>query len=499
MAGSYLENDIRGLLGDPGERRGADFHKDVALEGAGSALTEGAVGLIGKGLSKASDFVMGIRGSPKPNAAEIADAAKRLGTTATPGLLSDSPTIQGLESSLSQSPTYAGRQTNKELGSVLNTMQDQAKNVLGGNTGKYASGNEARGLLQDELEQRLAEPKKFYESYNNEVTPFVSSTELQKKAVARNIRELDIANAVQGAPEQQFVNRIADSVENAKDLTQLRAIKKYVGNSMSEAERTGNANLYQTSSAIYGKLAKLEQRTLNRSAVETLGSEAKGTTLAKNMITDLKGANKAYREIMLDVKDIAKGANMGRVPTVGVFQRKLGDVASLPSEKIVDKLFSTDNVDQMTLMANKFPDTFESLRKGKLAQMWQKSLDPHGEVSTAKLLSQVRQMSPESRFLLFGDSAQIVNDLELVHNSMYPKMGPSGTPQGTIFNNFNLLDPGHWADEVKDFGQRQLVGNPDLAARLHKATTIPGKMLSKPGVGQIPRGLIRVLGGDDNE
>ncbi len=64
-----------------------------------------------------------------------------------------------------------------------------------------------------------------------------------------------------------------------------------------------------------------------------------------------------------------------------------------------------------------------------------KPIDPHNSpVDPTKLISQINKLTPEVQSVLFGDKVQKVNDMRTVLGSFPNKIGPSGTPEGSMFS-----------------------------------------------------------------
>lgn len=492
-AGKYIEDAIRTqLLEQKGEE---NLHTKALQEAAGSVVGEGVGGLLAKGLGGAGKYLSEYLGSAKPNAGAITQAAKKIGAPTTPGLLSDSELVQGIESSLIQSPTLAGKALGKKTKGIDKAMNEASELVLqkGAKEGiplsQYETGLEAQGLLKSEIDEKLAPAREFYKSYSSEVTPFVSSSAKSKTAVARNIRNLDLANAIKGSPEQGFANQIADSIESSNNLDQVRKIKTYVGNVISEAERSGNGNMVATAGEIYGKLQRLEQRSLTRGTIEAMASEKKGAKVATQIIGDLKKANSAYRTIMTDLKDLSKEAGLGKVRGPDLFTKQM---QSMPPEQMANKFFNVKNFRQIKDLKEKFPKTYEALERAQLANIWKSSLDAKGNISTNKMLNKVRSLGPEVRTQLFGND-DVLTSLEIMNAAKYPKMGPSGTPQGIEYMNANILNPLTWVNEVVRAGQSAVIQNPGITKTVGKSLSSAADVASSVVAPQLTKGALQGL------
>lgn len=493
--GKALENYIEAnFMGQPKTRDEiwVDPLKEGALsgvaEGTGQVLVKG-VGLLGKAASK---FVQ----PAKESAPEILAAGERLGVKPTRGMLTSNPAVQNLESSLSQSPTYAGRQTSEPIDAIQKKLSSNAQEILKPGTVKglgteslssYQTGAEASSGIVSKAAERVAPAQMVYQDLE-QYAPHIDIKEGSKKAIANNIRNHPMATAVKGSPASQMANQIADSVDGLQSLDQLRTLKSYVGKSMDAAQGKPEYGVLADS---YGKLSKLEQTSITRSAVESARTTGEGQKLASEMVSNIKGANKVYSQAMTEFKQAASDWKLGKFGGPQGFAKK---VESIPNEKLADKIFDPENYDSLVRMQKQFPDSFEALRKGKLADLWDKAKSGD-KVDPTKLVKLANQLTPEAKNLIFGkETTQTLKDMETMITNFPKKVGASDTPRGMEWGSHELLNPASWPNELSRMSQKFRLENPQLGQKLQKASGI----MKKTGFMQpVGRGLLLPLRQDD--
>lgn len=496
--GKALENFLEAqLFNDP--KTVKQLYTDPVVEGAWGAAGEGlgqaaAAGLqtVGKGIGKVYQGAKGLlentpglggitkavtgrfKEMPKPNIEAIQDSASRLNIKPTQGMLTNNSLRQGMESSLSQSPTAAGRVVNEEYNQVFKGLKEGADTVLKGgqeNIDLVTAGQGARGGIVSTLENRAAPAIKIYDQLAGDAKLIAVDPKITAR-VAKNIRGLDYAQIL-GSEDAGIAENMAKNLENTKDLASLRRLKSYLGAQLNTAQ----GSTRHTIGEIYDKLVKMEKSTIMRETVKASQNLKEGDEIAKAMISDLKKANAIYKGVSQDAKLLAQEMGVGKVRNYSDFTTKL---KVMPDEKLAEKFWQAKNARGMTFFQQNFPEAFEYVRKAKMADLYTKSVTK-GEVSLPKLLNNAERMTPQARKMLLGPDADgVIKDLKTVYNSMPAKMGPSGTPQGQEFRDFEVLSPSAWFNEARRGLQLWILRNPEKASKFKIQGLIPPTVKALP-------------------
>lgn len=457
---TILEGDPNGLGARMSEGAG-----NYALEKTGSPVIAAGVKTVGDlaplwmgaaggkiaSMAEPNGSLGFLRTPQKANAPEISAAAQKLGINATPGMLSDSPTVQGLESSLHQAPTLGGALMRRSTVPVGEGMRSGAEGLLADASplSPYQSGEKVKGILSKDVESKFAEPSRLFEDLR-QYTKDIPSTEASTRAVSRNIMNIP-ESSVPGT--EGLANAIVKKLAANPSADQIKQIKTMVGKEAAAMDKRGDNSSGAWS--IYDKLSNLEMNTIKRGAIERgqLDSRgfmsdqpqtAEGKTIAQGMLGQLKSARSGYRQGMEDLGDLAQSARLGSVKTPGLFNEKLD---SIPSEKLQDKLLPLDDVRAAQTLFKYSPKSAEELRGARLRDLKERS-SYEGKVDPNSLLRNVdpKKINPETEKMLFGKGNENLDALRKVSESLPEKVGPSGTPQGMQFS--ALLRPWEQAGDV---------------------------------------------------
>jgi len=461
--GKALQNIGESMLGD--EKTREDIYagpiKEAAFEAAGAGvggLVGKGAGMVGKYVKEPAERILGRMGAPaKETAPLITEAGERLGVTPTRGMLTDDKFVQKMESGLAQTPTNSGQQVATQLENVQEGLKSAGEGAL--SSGKTAESQiQMAGRAKESAKAKIlkdVEPaQEIYKKLEGDARAIVVSPQSSER-IARNIEGLPFAK-IKGSQEAGFARQISDNLRSVKSLEELRNLRSYVGKQFSDQNLS--PTMREVSGEMYGRLSKLEQNSITRSALDAAANPKHGRSVAKEMIGEIKKANKIYSQVSKDLQEIGRASGMGNVKSYGDFIRKM---ESMPDEKFVSKLFNPSNVKNLKALEKQFPESFEVMRKAKVADIYNKSVTK-GEVSISKLVSNARKMSPEAKELIFGKEAdQALKDIETVYNATYQKVGPSGTPEGREFVAFTPFSPTRWWTELSASARKYILDNPD--------------------------------------
>lgn len=460
--GRALQNIGEGLLGDEQSRQ--DIYmgpvQDAAVESAGMGVG-GLLSGVGKAGAKylkepMYNFLGRIGAAEKAGAPALKESATRLGVTPTRGMLTGDRIVQNIESGLAQTATGPGQKLQSQIEDITKGLKTAGEEVL--EPGKISAtpiqlAQQAKGEIGATVSKRLEPAKEIYKKIESEV-PFIDIGEKSVKRIANNLRNLPYAK-IKGSPESGLAEQIASNLESVKSLDELRNLRSYLGKAFNDPNMS--PTMRQTAGDMYGRLSKLEQNSITRSAIASSNAKS-GPALAKEMIGEIKGANKIYSEVSTELKDFAKNTGLGKVNN---YQDFLNKMTMVTDEKFLDKVFNTNNVKNLTGLQKSFPEAFETMKQSRMQDIYVKSLTK-GELSVPKLLTNIKNMSPEAQKLLLGEKpAQKIKDIETVYNSVYQKVGPSGTPEGLEYTAFGVLNPKSWFRQMTAKANEYMLSNPD--------------------------------------
>lgn len=463
---------------------GAADELGTAAKAAGGVVDDAAKGVkmggelgaaADAGLSAQDAIKLANEGGVKLTAKEVEEAAKRLGFKPTAGMVSNNPTLRGLESSLEQSPSIAGSlvrgDTNKVREGVTKAVSGLTKDTT--SYSKFELGEKIKSGIIEKIAQRHAP---IADQFNRlrESTAFIELPEKSKLTLARNfMQHPDVAlapNSSWGSKAQQF----GDYLLNAKSVDDVKRLRTIVGK---EIQASANPNEQRVLSSIYGSLTRLEENTIKRAAISQARTSKEGLEIGKQMLGELKSAKQGYKGLMTDIGDVTKAGGLKKSRTIEDF---LDIVDNVPSEQIGDKLFKTNDLKSLSVIEKQFPSEFSLMRQQKVTELVEKAT-VKGQLDAGRLLKAVEKMGPETVKKIFGGNADaVLKDVETVLNSLPNKIGPSGTPQGEMF--INMLRPMFQVQEGARFGAYKKLQNPSVPiSNVLKIVESPSTSFKKAG------------------
>lgn len=448
-----------GALANPGDKEGEispvqareriiNAIKGAAIGGALGAGTEvAASGLKAganvskKAIKKLQDFVV----KEKPDADEIRAAAKALGFEATPGMVTDSQTIQKLESSLSQSPSIPGAIVRKSQRKAADALEKAGRELTedASQLTRYEAGDLAKRQIKENVEKRFLSPKKSFQDLRN-YTKDISSTEKSVASVIRNINKIDEVATFQDGAAASVAKSVNNVLRNRPSADQIKKLRTMVGKKASAAARAGDgeeAGIWK----IYQKLGRLEENTIKRGVLDSARTGKEAETITQGMLGKLRSAKKDYSEQMRILEDAAKAGKIKVAKSPNLFAEKVDDI---DAEKIGNKFFNLADAKGRRVTKETFPEAFQTLRKQRLSEIRDKSMSK-GKLDPGKLIRQVDKMDDEAVRDLFRDSIGTTKNMKKVMDSFPDKVGPSGTPEGIVYS--SLFDIA--TKQVTDFGR----------------------------------------------
>lgn len=478
-----------GALEAPPFREGqVDIGAD--LSGRAKNATLGAAigvpfGLIAGGVSKAIDFPMTLAekdsagreawlasqipqdeamrveralGQGSERTERVAQAGRELGIEPTPGMLSPDFQKRNLEDSLANTPTAIGRMVGQRGREVRQELGTQAGNMLkdrlDSTAANYDAGVAVKRQLKDVLSAAYAPIKESYNQISSELKN-VPLTEDGAK-FAKRYWQRRIKNSPTFAPDsvpyktaQKYVDLIgrSRSVENLRLLaTELRK----------EIDVLGRGNYLGELVELPDALERLAEREIIKAAMENTGKSAQGRALAAQLLGQKKTTDAQYSQLKELFEDLRKNAGLKSKDTYGTLVDSLDDI---PPEDLIKGLFDVKNIRSLEFFAKKFPEAFETMRRHKLTEIFEKSKKSiEGEdlefVDPKAFLRQVDQIPERLRVVLFGTkNAKKIDPLGILTRSIPGPINPSGTSYGSQYIE-NFWNP---AANMRDVGRYMML------------------------------------------
>jgi hypothetical protein len=468
------------------------FYKAQAIGPIEGAAQEMGGQVIGKAISGLGSVIksLGQKGAhvgpyqpldelaAKESAGQISQSAQRLGIKPTQGMLSQSPVVQGLESSLEQSPSFAGSLVRSETKPVRSAIKQGIEGLTkdGSSLSAFEVGESAKSGMLAKINERSKPIAQIFEEVKSH-TRNIPLSDKSLKTVANNIKKIDEVRLLPSSSWSSKANQYADALGNVKSVDEIKTIRTLVGKDFGAAEGPEKQVLGQ----IYDKLSRLENNSIVRGAIDTVkGFERKGEfsqvaaasegeEIGRKLVKDSMEARKLWKGLIQDLNDFSDATGLRKEGISSVS----GAIEGVQSEKVVGKFFNTGNLNALRSMQKQFPDQFESLRQSKLGEIFKNSQTGKGEINPTAFFRNIKSIGPEATELLFGPgSSQKIADIKTVVGSLPDKMGPSGTPQGLDFQ--SLLSP---VLQSRDAARYLFLKKPDA----FNAITNPGGALNSLG------------------
>lgn len=450
-----------------------ELYTGPVIQGLQGAAGEGAGQIIGKGIQAGTKGLAEFLATKtRPNVKDIAKATEAIGAKITPGQTTIDPYVQNIQSSLEQSPSVAGYLMRKQTEPLREAVKTTAKDVFKDVPSKAASeiGSQVKEQIINQIENRVSQAGDVYERVKQS-TKFI---DVDPKSLSRVSNNIANQTKFKNAPEYPILQGLAEDLKTVQNVDQLKQFRSLVGKSLNRFN--AGTPEYAALSDTYSKIANLEKNTIMREAVKqsragALGPET-GTKIGTDIVKELKGANKEYTQIFKDLGFLGEqtGAAKGKPKSIDYVLNKLDEI---PDEIIGEKLMKTTDRKSLERLKTLFPAQFENLRNQKLDFIREKSII-RGEVDPVRLLTNVKQMEPETQKLLFGnDATEMISNLRTVVNSLPQKVGASDTPRGIDWMNF--LNPATYPAELSRLGQLGLLKMKTTQVKVPQVNLLPGK------------------------
>ncbi len=430
--GNSTEEDVGGMI--------KDTATGAALGGALSGVIGKAApyvaGKLNKAATRASGFIDDVVDNIQParqklNTKEIIEAADKLGIKVTPGMLDDTGFIERLESSLSKSPSIFGQSIKGKQEAVIRKLNDAGQELTSeaSNLSPFQLGEKFKSGVTSKVGERLDPLSTVFQDVA-ESTKNIPIGERSLNAVKRNIENLDVYRLTGGAGK---ASQYADMIPKLQNADQVKTAMTLLRNDIQSAQGAEKQVLI----AIKEKLENLEKNSIMRGAIETAkqGKLRDGKQIGTEIIGDLKEARQGYRNLNEDLRSVSEGA---RLKTQGGPTAFLDSLESVPSERVSDKFFNTENNRQLTNLMEKFPDEFNLLKQGRIKEIQDAAIDNsangQGKFNASRFLKEVRKLNDEAKEMIFPGKAEQLGNIETVQQSIPRNFNPSGTASEQSWN-----------------------------------------------------------------
>lgn len=386
-------------------------------EGAKGAAFEGVGQMAAKGLSAVAKASFP---KAKKGLESIQAAAKRLGVEPTKGMQTESKLVQGLESSLEQSPTLVGAQARRARTKIEDAMNRRLKEVTGksGDAGltTFETGEQIKSDLAEKATEKLAQAKEIYKALDDKFADQPVSMDLLKQ-IRQGIADLDVVRLQPNSPAAGLAKEMSEAAQNIRTVSDLKKFRTLLGQ---RYNKNMDKATHEVVDELYSKLTDIRSKSL------TLDPEA---------ATGIQEADKIWREFLDEYRTIDQ--SFGGRPSMDPDQF-LTKLERMEGSEVPKKLFQAQKVGQLRRLQQEQPEVFNRLKQERVSEIIRNS-EVKGELDSRKFIRNISKLPPETKEMMFGaDGVQAFEDIKVLIDAFPDKIGPSGTPQGMDF----LTPPG---------------------------------------------------------
>lgn len=384
--------------------------REETNEEIGKKFLEGAVipaglSVIGKGLQKTGKAIgwgLGKAGIAKlkPNAQQIQEAAKVVGTKPTPGQLFATPSIVKREAFMAQeSSRLAGMPLRATIKANKEAMEETAESLIADVSTRtsFEAGELAEKQILDSISEKLAPAEAIYQQFD----------ELFKDTMAYtgNIRSTWDDLIVEGIGKDTLAK-----FKNIDDLVSLQDVKKF-------REVIGRRGLFAHPDPDVRYAAKKLYAAATEDRADTLLKQA--GKMGEDALEQIKQADSIYKKTAGEVEAVFGKASRGVKGTVKNFFEKT------PEIQRISKIIKTNDPKKIQAAKEAFPEAFETLKDAKLNEIFRRGIT-NGRVNTKRLTKAILDLPEETARLLFNESAlEKVKALQLLAQEAPEMFNPS--------------------------------------------------------------------------
>lgn len=365
--------------------------------------------------------------TPIANKAEMEKAAENLKLDLPSGFLTSNPTIRDAESALSQSGSFAARETRNKYDKFFNDFKDKTSALAEMQTpdSGFKLGSQIQEGMADQVGKMRAPTTDLYQS----VVPDLQKIPVNTKIVNKVFGELKSNPIFQTKAGQEFLAEHRGVILAQPEL-----------NSLKEYRTTLNQNINQNTlpideariTAIRNATTQIRDNTIEATKA-SLPTAARANV--DHLTHELALADASHASTISDINSVKRLVGNKDVSSSKGFLRKLSDTPE------VDVSTRAANLDVKSLgnLKDKFPDVFEKAKQAKINDMIDRSTKTKG-FEDHLFFKEYRNLEPEVKDLLFDKSTQAqIDDLATIKTGTPSPSGPSGTPKGQRM--LEMIDP----------------------------------------------------------
>lgn len=404
--------------------------EQALTEQAGAGVREGLGQLAGGVAAKALGAgAKALFPAAKKGAQKTIEAANRLGIKATKGQVTQGKIVQGLESSLEQSPTITGAVHRRARGKIEDALTRRLEKIAGKGAGgltKFEVGEGVKASIKEKASGQLSEARALYKGLEDKFAASPVSPNLLGR-VRQGLLDSKAIKLQPNSPAAKLANELGESVKNIKTVEDLKEFRTILGGRY-------EANMDKATRKVvddaYDMLTDIRSKSL-------IFDKESGEQIAK--------ADKIWKNFFKEFKEL--DASFGGKPSKSP-QQFLTKLEKLEGSDVSPKLFQAQKVGRLGKLKEALPSEFKALSEQRIGEIVEKS-QVKGELNSRKFIRNIAKLPPETKRLMFGDDGiRAIDDVETIINAFPDKMGPSGTPQGIDF-----LSPTGFLKEIRDIAR----------------------------------------------
>lgn len=403
------EGDLGSL--DLGQRlESAAYGAGLGTLFQGAAEAYGARSLI---KNKVLDFLSVKDATMKQNAAEIAEASRKLGVKPTASMLKNSEELARLEDVIASDPVF-GQSLSKQRNQIYGGVQKGIEGVTGERTSltPFEVGERFKSNMAARVGETFDQPVSLF----NKVAEDTRNIPLSEKSIS------SVRRNIENIPGIGLSDKALGYAKELNNLKSADDVKTLMTNLNADLSTATGADLIALGK-IKPKLQNLEKNSIVRAAIQSSATKKAGEKTAQEILSELAAARKGYAQGMSELGQIAEAGGLSQPRSPMNFIDK---VQSVTSEKIPEKFYNLGDYSSIKSISQVAPEEASLLRQSRLADIYNKSFNGE-KISAANFLRQTNKMQPEIVESLFKEQAPLVRSIETVTDA-YPKnFNPSGS------------------------------------------------------------------------
>lgn len=379
---------------------------------------------------------------PKPNADEIVNAAKENNWPLLQGMTSGSKEVQMAEDALLNGPptlaSIARRKLYNDAYDAASTSVNQALDAESP-ISETEVGNAVKSSLSQKLEAENEPIKALYNSIGD-FTQNIAVSDKSTGALSRTIRNIvSDENLIKGTPEYNFVETMADGIDQVKNLDALKNFRTAL------SRQTGKETKF-VAGLISEKLNNLETNAIKRFA-ETAENPLQKQAILDGL-KDIQDAKNQYREFKGKLQTLGK--SLGKSKVYGP-QDFIDFIDGINPQQLTRRIFNENNTEFANFFAKNFPEEMQSVAKYQRSIIKQ-TATKEGLFSPTKAIKESLGIEPEMQKLVFNpEQLETMNSAKTYLDSFPKNFNPSGTAHESAFRSFFEHPTGAAISNLRDY------------------------------------------------